>query len=485
MTPAISEERRLMIQMGARCELARRDFFEYCRLKAPDFYKRNRAYLVEFCRRLQDFINSSDNVLIINAPPRHGKSRTVGCFVEWVLGRDNRYKVMTGSYNETLSTTLSKGVRDSIMELKADLYRPVYADVFPDTRVRRGDAAMNLWSLEGGYNNYLATSPTGTATGFGADLLIIDDLIKNIYEANNATAKQAHWDWFTGTMLSRLEEGGKIVIVMTRWATDDLAGRVIQNAADYKWSIQHINFCALQPDGSMLCPDILSRTSYESKRRAMGAEVADANFQQMPIDVKGRLYNHFKTYDDIPRDANGHPFFIAVKSYTDTADTGKDNLSHIVYGISPAKEAYVLDIIHTKQPMEVTEPAVARSIYKHGVTWADIESNNGGRGFARNVARILKEQYKSNRAYINWFYQSQNKQARILSNATNVMEHIYFPSDWMYRWPEYYEDMIHYQRAGKNAHDDAQDATTGVIERMQMGEQVTRVNKSSSFAGGF
>ena len=476
---------RRMIALGAKCELARRHFFDYCNLKAPDFYKPDRGYLVEFCETLQDFIVSNDDVLIINAPPRHGKSRTIGCLVEWVLGRNHRYKIMTGSYNEKLSTTFSKGVRDSIMETKADRYRIVYSDIFPRTKVKRGDAAMNLWSLEDGYNNYLATSPTGTATGFGADLIIIDDLIKSRYEANNANVKQAHWDWFTGTMLSRLEEHGKLIIVMTRWATDDLAGRIVEHAAEYGWTVRHLNFKAVRDDGTMLCPEILSKASYESKRKAMGAEVADANYQQTPIDIKGRLYSRFKTYVDVPRDESGHPFFIAVKSYTDTADTGSDNLTHIVYGVSPTYDAYVLDVIHTKEPMEITEPAVAKSIHEHGVTLADIESNNGGRGFARNVERILRESFRNRTASVHWFHQSRNKQARILSNATNVMERVYYPSDWMYKWPEYYEDMIKYQRAGKNAHDDAQDATTGVIERMQTDGQASGINKDDGLTGGF
>lgn len=476
---------RRLISLGAKWELARRNLFDYCSLKAPDFYKPERTYLVEFCRQLQSFLTSDDDVLIVNAPPRHGKSRTIGCFVEWVLGRDHRYKIMTGSYNEKLSTTFSKGVRDTIMEVKADKYRTVYADVFPDTRVKQGDAAMNLWSLEEGYSNYLATSPGGTATGFGADLMIIDDLIKSKYEANNANTKQDHWEWFTGTMYSRLEEGGKIIIVMTRWATDDLAGRVVEHAQEYGWAISHLNFRALQDDGTMLCPEILSRKTYEVKRRAMGAEVADANYQQEPIDIRGRLYNHFKTYTDVPRDDAGHPLFIAVKSYTDTADEGSDNLSHIVYGVTPAKDAYVLDVIHTKDPMEITEPAVARSIYEHDVTWADIESNNGGRGFARNVDAILKNRYHSGRATVHWFHQNQNKQARILSNATNVMEHVLFPADWMYKWPEYYEDMVRYQKEGKNAHDDAPDATTGVVEKMQTKRSSTRVNTSEVLRGGF
>lgn len=473
-----------LIALGAQCELARRNLFDYCHLKAPNFYKPEREYLVKLCAELQSFLDSEEDILIINAPPRHGKSRTVGCFVEWVLGRDIHCKIMTGSYNETLSTTLSKGVRNTIMEVKADKYRPVYSDIFPKTKIKAGDAAMNLWSLEGGYSNYLATSPTGTATGFGADLFIVDDLIKSLYEANNANVKQDHWEWFTGTVQSRLEEGGKIIIVMTRWATDDLAGRVIEHAAEFGWTIRHVNFTAVQEDGSMLCPDILSRKSYDVKRRAMGAAVADANYQQKPIDIKGRLYSKFKTYTDVPRDDAGHPIFVAVKSYTDTADEGNDYLCHVVYGVTPAGDDYLLDVIYTKDPMEVTEPAVARSIVENGVTWADIESNNGGRGFSRNVKRIIQERYHYTRATVHWFHQSKNKMARILSNATNVMEHVYFPVNWADRWPEYYDSMTKFQREGRNAHDDAQDATTGVVEKMAGSGQPAKLNRSEALRGG-
>ena len=103
-----------LIKMGAKCELARRSFWQYCKVKAPDFYKEDREYLKSQCEELQDFLNSDDQLMVINEPPRHGKSRTVGCFVEWVLGNDHTQKIMTGSYNETLSTTFSKGVRNNI-----------------------------------------------------------------------------------------------------------------------------------------------------------------------------------------------------------------------------------------------------------------------------------------------------------------------------------------------------------------------------------
>lgn len=454
-----------LIKLHAKIELARREFFFYCNLKAPDFYKSDRKYLVELCNDLQSFYESDEyDALIINEPPRHGKSRTASLLVEWILGKNQDEKIMTGSYNETLSTMFSKNVRNGIMETKADPMKPVYSDVFPNVRIKRGDGAMNLWSLEGGYNNYLATSPGGTATGFGASLLVVDDLIKSYEEACNEATKEKHWEWFTNTMLSRLEEGGKIIIIMTRWASDDLAGKALEELPESGYKIKHINMKALQDDGTMLCEEVLSRKSFEAKKKVMGEDVVSANYQQEPIDLKGRLYTSFKTYDgELPQ-------FKYIKNYTDTADTGNDYLCSINYGVTFQNEAYILNVLYTKEGMEVTEPAQAKMMFEDEVNIADIESNNGGRSYSRNVERIMRERYKTNKTVFRPFHQSKNKAARILSSSTWVMEHIYFPHNWKHRFPEYYEAMMKYQKEGKNKHDDAPDATTGIAEKINKGE---------------
>lgn len=448
----------------AKLELARREFFFYCHLKAPDFYKYDREYLIDLCNNMQEFYEGDDEVLIINLPPRHGKSRTAGLFVEWILGKDQTEKIIAGSYNETLSTEFSKDVRGDIQEIKADEDKIVFSDIFPNVRIKRGDGAMNLWSLENGRNNYLATSPTGTATGFGCSLLIIDDLIKNAEEAYNENKLSSHWDWFTKTMLSRLEGKRKQIIIMTRWSSGDLAGRALEYYKEEGKKIKHITKKALQDDGTMLCDEVLNHKAYKSIIRAMGPEIASANYQQEPIDLKGRLYSSIKTYETLPKDAKGNLLFTTIKNYTDTADTGSDYLCSINYG-TYEKEAYVLDIIYTKEPMEVTEPLLANSLYDYRVNEADIESNNGGRGFARSVERILREKYRSNKTKINWFHQSKNKQARILSNSTWVMDHIYFPKNWMDRWPEFAKAILTYQKEGKNKNDDGPDTLSGIAEK--------------------
>ena len=435
----------------AKLELARRDFWEYCKLTAPDFYKESRTFLKDMCYQLQNFYYSDEKVLVINLPPRHGKSRTATQFVKWLFGQSIHNKVMTGSYNETLSMTFAKQVRDTILEEKTQGIL-AYSDIFPNTKVKRGESSANKWALEGSeQTNYLATSPGGTATGFGCNIMVIDDLIKNSEEAFNENMLNKQISWFTDTMLSRTENGFKLIIIMTRWAKRDLAGYILEN-----YSCRHINYKAVQEDGSMLCDEILNREDYNFKTKSMSKEIVEANYQQEPIDIKGRLYTQFKTYTELPEN------YKYILNYTDTADTGDDYLCSIDYMVV-GEDYYILDIICTKESMEITEPMVAKMLTKDKVGCAIIESNNGGRSFARNVKTECKNLNNSH-TNIQWFHQSANKQARIFSNSASVMAHVFYPHNWIDKYPEFADMMIRYQKEGKNAHDDCPDAITGVYE---------------------
>ena len=449
-----------ILKYYARLELSRRSFWEYCKFTSPDFYTEERHFLKELSEKLQWFIEeAAEQIMVVNMPPRHGKSRTAGKFVQWLFGKYRTdIKVMTGSYNETLSGTFAKQVRDCIAEKKTEGIT-VYNDIFPKTKIKYGEAAAQKWALEGSQQaNYLATSPTGTATGFGCNIMIIDDVIKNAEEAYNANTLEKLRSWFTDTMLSRTENGFKLIVIMTRWSNDDLAGFILDNYEN----VVHINYKAVQDDGSMLCPEILSKKDFELKTKNMNKDIVAANYQQEPIDVKGRLYTKLKTYTETPKDEHGNSLFKYILNYTDTADEGSDFLCSICYGIYD-NGYYITDILYTKEAMEITEPATAQMLTRNNVGCAIIESNNGGRGFARNVERECKE-LGNRHTNINWFHQSKNKIARILSNSTSVMNNIYFPVDWEVRWPDFARAINKYQREGKNEHDDAPDALTGVYE---------------------
>ena len=448
------------LKLEAKKELSRRDFWQYCKFTSPDFYMEDRPFLKDLAQKLQWFIeDAEEQIMVVNIPPRHGKSRTATKFVQWLFGKFGKFiKVMTGSYNETLSGTFAKQVRDTISE-KPTLGVTVYNDIFPDTKIKYGEAAAQKWALEGSQQaNYLATSPSGTATGFGCNIMIIDDVIKTAEEAYNANRLQQLISWFTDTMLSRTENNFKIIIIMTRWSSNDLAGFVLDNYEN----VVHVSYKAVQDDGTMLCEDILSEKDYKLKTKNMNKDIVEANYQQTPIDIKGRLYSSLKTYTEIPKDEKGNALFKYILNYTDTADEGSDFLSSICYGMYE-DSYYILDVYYTKDSMEITEPETAKMLTRNNVGCAIIESNNGGRGFARNVERECRE-LGNRHTNIKWFHQSKNKVARILSNSTSVMNNVYFPVNWEDRWPEFARDIKKYQKEGKNDHDDGPDSLTGVYE---------------------
>ena len=447
----------MKIKDQLKCELARREFYEYCRLLHPDFYKKDRKFLKELCDKLQDFYYNDDEFMLVNEPPRHGKSFTATNYVEWIFGKNPLERIISASYSHDLSKGFSKKVRGTISTEKIG-NNIVYNDIFPNTTIKYGSAEAMKWQTElSDQINYLATSPSGAATGFGCTLMVVDDIIKNAEEANNQLTLEKHWEWLVNTMLSRREGKKKVLIIMTRWSSKDLAGRIINHCEEKGFKYSHINFKVEQDDGTMLCDEIFSKEDAENAKELMGEDIYSANYNQITIDLKGVLYTNLLTY-------NITPDFEFINSYTDTADKGTDYLCSIVYGVKN-KQAYVLDVVYTQEPMEITEKLVADMLTRHRVNYEKTESNNGGRGFARNVERLCREMGNRHTMFTP-FTQTKNKEARILSNSTGVMQNIFFPENWKYRFPEFYRDITTYQRAGKNKHDDAPDALTGVYENI-------------------
>lgn len=403
--------------------------------------------------------------LIINIPPRHGKSYSLSQFCDWVFGKDKEQKVIAVTYNDILAGRFSVNVRDGIEATREDERFKVFNDVFPDVHIKQGDSAKGMWSLEGQFFSYLGTGFGGTITGVGCSIGIIDDPIKNHLEAFNDDFLDAQYQWYTDTFLSRLEEDAIQIINFTRWNSRDLVGRVLAEEDGGDWYVLEMKACLDEKTHEMLCPECLSWKTYLKKKSKMSLAIFMANMQQEPVDLVNSLYKSFKEYDHLPEDAEGNLLLEEIKSYCDTADEGNDFLCHIVYGVYNL-EAFVLDVIYTDKDMSQTEKDVAASLYNNRVSWADIESNNGGRGFARAVERILKEEYNSNFTHIESFYQGANKLARIKSNATWVQDHVYYPRNWKNRWPDYYMSMKAFQAKGNNKHDDGPDATTGICEKI-------------------
>lgn len=466
-------EELLRMEYAALC---RRNFWEYCKSYNPDFYREERLYLKDLCTRLQllyegklknDF-GEPIKWLIVNMPPRHGKTQTIECFCRWILGQDLAEQVLTVSYNSDLSGEIAKNVRNGISSVKADPYAFVYSDIFPKTKLQPGDAAMGKWRVMGApVPSFLATSPGSTLTGFGGNGLI-DDLVKNAEEAANERVLDGHLNFYDNTFKSRITGRGRTgkqrfrLVVATRWATGDLTGKLLRREPK-KWDL--VCYPAYdEKTGKMLCDDILSLEDYRDLEATLDPVIFMSNYQQVPFDRSGSLYTVFKTYnlDALPKEG-------VRKNYTDVADEGSDFVCSIDY-LQVGTLYYVLDVLYSREAAPKTTPLQAMMMAKDKITWTDIESNNGGTGYGREVERVIRDKPFMGTAvwahtHFNLFHQAGNKWSRITSNAVAVMNCIVMPADWRTRWPLFHADVMAVKHGTQPKNDDGPDALTGIIEK--------------------
>jgi predicted phage terminase large subunit-like protein len=466
---------------------AQESFWKFCQLMAPDFYLDNRWHLKTLCNTLQALyegriVRNGKNPwkiikdktigykickkLRIHMPPQHGKTRTLILFCGWVYGQNHSERIVAGSYNDKSAGDFSRFTRDLIAEERVT-EELIYNDIFPNVKISQGNAGFEKWALEGEFFSYLGAGIGGTLTGKGGTVRIIDDPVKDAETAFNENSLETIWTWYTGTFLSRRAIKEPIdIICMTPWAKGDICGRIDDSKRAGDWYV--LKLPAMNEKGETLCPDLLDKEQYEELEDTMNPMIFKANYQLTPVDMQGCLYQNLKTYNDLPRDERGNIAIEKVWAYVDTADEGSDSLGAGVFGVYRG-EIFILDVLFSSEPMEKTEPQTANLLVRNNVTFAKIESNNGGKGFARNVQNIIWDKFKTRSVNIEWFHQSANKMARILSKSSYVINHVYFPNGWEKRWPEFYKEFISFNKEGKNKHDDAADFITGCGEMVDGG----------------
>jgi predicted phage terminase large subunit-like protein len=220
----------------------------------------------------------------------------------------------------------------------------------------------------------------------------------------------------------------------------------------------------------MLNERILDKTRYNNLIQTIGEDIVRANYDQEPIDLKGRLYGEFITYKEKPQ-------FKGIYSICDTADEGKDYLCNIIYGLTHASEpkAYILDVYYTRENMDITERKLAQLYMDYEVQQAVFESNFGGKAFAKVIEKLSREK-GNNRTQFQTFTQNLNKEARILANATNVVRNIYMPEHWDRLFKEFYRDVTEFQRTGGNKNDDGPDTLTMISEKISKPKGIVTSN---------
>ena len=414
--------------------------------------------------------------LIVSVPPQHGKSVGATTLLPaYMLGLDPDMRIAIASYSGTLASKFNRRVQ-RILDSRE------YGEIFPDTTIKQGAKPAGYIrtsdevEIVGHNGELISVGREGSLTGNRVDCFILDDLYKDAMEAQSPVVRENCWEWYTSVVRTRMHNASRELIVFTRWHEDDLIGTLcrtepcrimtsmadIDDVKDDEWLV--LNFEALKSsppteldprkEGEALWPEQQSVELLQAKRRLDPVRF-EAMYQGHPSTREGLLYGDgFSLYSALPHE------IVTRASYTDTADMGNDYLCSIAYVVDMDGVIYITDVVYSQEPMEHTERLVASMFERTATRYAYVESNNGGRGFARALQRLAPH------TRVEWFHQSGNKEARILSNSATVLHNVRMPDDWHLRWPEFYQHLVTYRRLFRaNRHDDAADALTGVVER--------------------
>ncbi len=441
-------------------EICRQDFYSFCVHMDSKFFTPNKPHLKLIADAFQQIADGTIKKLAISMPPRAGKSYITSLFCAWLLGKHPDGSIMRNSYAAKLAEKFSKDIRDGI--IPSDKYQ----EIFP-IKVSSKNSAVDGWSIEGHTQTaYFCAGVGGAITGFGCKTVaILDDSIKNIEEALSETVIENTWNWYTSTHLSRLESGCPEIHIATRWTRKDCIGRLTdENSEEYDSEYKVINIPALDDKGKSFCEEVHTTKEYEEIKKVTDEFIWEAEYMQHPVESKGLLYpiEELKRFslDEI---ATKKPDCIV--GFTDTADKGSDFLCSPI-GRKFGEYTYITDVVFTQDGVEITEPLVAEQIIDTKCDIMKIESNNGGSSYARNIRGLIKG--KSHCMVIDEV-NMQNKETRILMNAGYIKEYFYFRNDYEpgSDYDKFMRYFTSYIKLGKNAHDDAPDAITGLGEYLK------------------
>lgn len=327
-------------------------------------------YLKAICHALDEVHRGEERRLMIAVPPRHLKSITASvAFVAWELGRDPKGKIMVASYSQDLARHHSNQTR-IIME--SDWYK----QDFPRTRISdRGNRALELETTAGGVRK--AVSVGGSITGFGADIIIVDDCMK-ADDARSPTMRQELRNWLDNTLLSRLNDKatGRIISIQQRLHEDDLPAYMLEKGYRYlklPAKAEEEEVIEIGPNrthhrrvGDLLNPARENMETLEQLRRDLGPVVFSAQYQQEPVTAEGNMLRleWFGTYGEVPDRAR----FTKVVQSWDTGMTAQPTSDYSVcttWGFEREEHKwYLLDVFRKRLDFPDLRRAVL-DLHKH------------------------------------------------------------------------------------------------------------------------
>ena len=439
---------------------------------------------------------SGDKNFIANGLVSHNTELVIKSFISWCFALNARCRFLHLSYSDILVNDNSETIRNIMQE-------ELYKTLFPNSALASEKGSAKRWKTKAGGELY-AVSTQGQVTGFGAgnvdidpdidkmdggnDIFTFDDHTNEMLDMIGATAnifqgaividdplkaddaasdliRERINQRFENTIRNRVNSRRTpIIIIMQRLHEHDLCG-YLQEIEPDTWTVLSLPVIQTDPETGEEHALWPMKHNLEElyKLREINPVVFETQYMQNPIPTEGLMYHEFRTYQNIelPSGSKANQRWC----YVDTADTGSDYLCAICF-INTPEMLYVIDVLYTQLPMEKTEVMLAKMLTENSITECLIESNNGGRQFARNVKRITRATLHNFKTAINTFTQTKNKAARIFSNSALVNSDVAFPENWDKKWREFYNAITTYRKDNKRraAHDDAPDALTGVVE---------------------
>lgn len=383
--PTLTPEMKKRVAEQARQELARRNYEDYLVYVHSGRY-RHFAHTRLIAQELQRIADGESRFVIIEMPPRHGKSMTATeTFPSYYLGKNPDKRVITTAYSDTLARKFGRLNRDKLNE---------FGFLF-NQKISPENRSTNDWSLSGKPGGMIATGIGGSITGQGADLMIIDDPFKNAEEANSPTIRQKVWDEWESTLSTRLHKGASVVVIMTRWHEDDLVARLLKNKAR-KWTRIRLPAIAEDEDdllgraiGEPLCPELgFDEEWAETKKVEVGSRTWSALFQQSPSPGEGTIVKRswIKYYKVLPNEVRQDmltSWDLAVKD-----GAKNDPVAGHVIGRTGA-DFYMVDRIGDRMDFTSSLAAVESLYAKHRTNRTLIEDKANGPALINTLNRKI------------------------------------------------------------------------------------------------
>lgn len=419
-------------------------------------------------QRLYDLAAGRIKRLMVFMPPRHGKSELCSKYYPaWYVGRYKGRVILT-SYEASFAASWGRLARNVLTEWGPSVF---------GVKVSQGSSAADHWELDGaeGQRGVMYTAGVGGAiTGKGASLLIVDDPVKNMEEAQSLTMRDKAWQWYTSTAYTRLEPDGRVLIIQTRWHEDDLSGRILAHAKSEgdtePWHVLSLPAIAetdeshaiagdvpfTRSEGEALWPERFSPQRLAAIRTDVGGSVWSALYQQHPTPDGGLIWRRewFKRYSPL----GGMPQFVRVVQAIDTAfKTGVANDYSVIATWGCTENAfYLIDLWRERVEYPDLKRAIADQAAKHKPAAIYVEDAASGQS-------IIQELNRETRLPILALRPMGSKEARAAA-VTPLAEagKVYVPdgAPWL---SDFIDEHVAFPRG---AHDDMCDTTSMALENV-------------------